>query len=246
MDMALKCFVINLKKDIERREHIAKEAKKLGLDFEFFEASYGKDLPPEFLAQCRQNDELIFDLAGGVKVKLVNHFTVNEIGCALSHLRLYQHIIDCNLDRALVLEDDICLKPDLAVALNNLDKITEPWDVVNISTHRGLKNLWGAKKYRFGDGLYFQRAGLHNEWLEAKLNARRIIGNTGCYVVTQKACKKLLALGYPIRMPSDFLLGMLAFNHLKTIRAYPLDAFIAPTGFDSSIGGRVNPELYRM
>ena len=244
--MALKCFVINLKKDVERREHIAKEAQKLGLDFEFFEASYGKDLAPEFLDQCRQNDELIFNLKGVVKVKLASKLTVNEIGCALSHLRVYQHIIDCNLDRALILEDDIYLNPELSLALDNLDKITEPWDVVNFSIHQGLKTLWGAKKYRFGDGLYFKRAGMRNDLLDARVNARRIIGTTACYVVTQEACKKLIKLGYPIRMPSDFLLGMLAYNNLKTIRAHPIGGFIRNANMDSTIGRGRSNELYRM
>lgn len=244
--MALKCFVINLKKDVERREFISQELHNLGIDFEIFEASYGKDLSSDFLAQCRQNDELIFNLKGGVKVKLESKLTVNEIGCAHSHLRVYQHIIDSGLDKALIVEDDIHFKPDLEVALKNLDKITEPWDIVSFSIHTGIKNLWGAKKYHFGDGLYFQRVGMRNDFLDAHINARRIVGGATCYVVTKEACQKLINLGYPIRMPSDFLLGMLAYNHLKTIRAYPIGAFLSITDIKSTIGGGRSNELYRL
>lgn len=244
--MALKCFVINLKKDVERREFISQELHNLGIDFEIFEASYGKDLSPDFLAQCRQNDELIFNLKGGVKVKLVGKLALNEIGCALSHLRCYQHIIDSGLDKALIVEDDIHLNPELSVALNNLEKIVEPWDVVNFSIHKGLKSLWGGVKYPFGEGFYFKRAGMRNDYLDARINARRIIGCATCYVVTKEACQKLIKLGYPIRMPSDFLLGMLAYNHLKTIRAYPIGAFIGNANLASSIEGRCSNELYRL
>lgn len=244
--MSVKCFVINLKKDTERLEHISNELNKLGLDYEVFEASYGKELDAAFINQCRQEDELLFNLKGNVKVKLLGKLSLSEIGCALSHLRVYQHVIDCGLDKALIVEDDICLKPQLKLALDNLDKIKDSWDVVNFSIHKGLKDLWFSKKYYFADGMYFKRAGLHNSYLNARFNARRIIGTTACYVVTKEACQKLINLGYPIRMPSDFLLGMLAFNHLKTFRAHSIGDYIKDLNIESSIGRRSSNILVRV
>ena len=244
--MSVKCFVINLKKDTERLEHISNELNKLGLDYEVFEASYGKELDAAFINQCRQEDELLFNLKGNVKVKLLGKLSLSEIGCALSHLRVYQHVIDCGLDKALIVEDDICLKPQLKLALDNLDKIKDSWDVVNFSIHKGLKDLWFSKKFYFADGMYFKRAGLHNSYLNARFNARRIIGTTACYVVTKEACQKLINLGYPIRMPSDFLLGMLAFNHLKTFRAHPIGDYIKDLNIESSIGRRSSNILVRV
>ena len=244
--MSVKCFVINLKKDIDRLEHISNELNKLGLDYEVLEASYGKELDAAFINQCRQEDELLFNLKGNVKVKLLGKLSLNEIGCALPHLRAYQHVIDCGLDKALIVEDDICLKPQLKLALDNLDKIKDPWDVVNFSIHKGMKDLWCSKKYYFADGMYFKRAGLHNSYLNARFNARRIIGTTACYVVTKEACQKLINLGYPIRMPSDFLLGMLAFNHLKTFRAHPIGDYIKDLNIESSIGRRSSNILVRV
>lgn len=244
--MALKCFVINLKKDVKRRELITRELEKVGLDFEIFEASYGKDLSPDFLAQCRQSDELILNLKGGIKVKLVGKLSINEIGWALSHLRCYQHIIDSGLDKALIIEDDLELNNELVVALNNLDKINEPWDIVSFSLHQGLKNLWGGKKYHFGDGFYFKRAGMRNDYLDARINARRIIGGATCYVVTKEACQKLIKLGYPIRMPSDLLLGMLSYHHLRIFRAYPIGSFIKYLELGSSVGHRSSNDIFRV
>ena len=244
--MTLECFVINLKKDTERLAHMSKEFSNLGLKFNVFNATYGKDLPEDFIEQCRQDDELLFNLKGNVKVKLLGKLTVNEIGCALSHLRLYQHIIDSGLDKALIVEDDISLDSKLKLALENLDKIPESWDVVNFSIHKGMKDLWCSKKYYFADGMYFKRAGLHNSYLNARFNARRIIGTTACYVVTKEACQKLINLGYPIRMPSDFLLGMLAFNHLKTFRAHPIGDYIKDLNTESSIGRRSSNILVRV
>lgn len=244
--MAIKCFVVNLKKDTKRLEHISNELNNLGLDFEVFEASYGKELDKDFILKCRQEDELLFNLKGNVKVKLLGKLTLNEIGCALSHLRLYQHIVDSNIDKALILEDDIYLKPQLKLALENLSKINESWEVVQFSLHKGIKNLWGGKKYYFSDGLFFRREGMHNEYLDSYMNARRIIGTTACYVITKDTCQKLLSLGYPIRMPSDYLLGMLAFSHLKTFRAYPIGAYIEDVPIESSIGNRSFTKLVRV
>ena len=237
--MTIKIFVINMLKSTARRELVAAMLDSLGLEYEFFTATDGRNLTPEQEQQCDLQDEVVLPVRMGRKIIVQNKLIPPEVGCAFSHLRLYQHILDCGLDRAVVLEDDVILHPDAVVALQSLDCITEPWDVVHFSSHEGIKNLPFSHKYRFGshDEFYFQRLGMHHPAIDSIHNQRRVIGLAAFYVVTAHACERLLKLGYPVRIPSDFLLGLIAYNELKMFRAYPLDHFYKVADIASTIGG---------
>lgn len=237
--MALKIFVINLARSLDRREHVAQMMAQFGLDFEFFNATDGRQLTAEQLKRCQLQPQIVLPLRFGRKTIFENQLTPAEVGCAFSHLRLYQHIIDLGLEEAVILEDDIVLYPPALLALENLDRIREPWDVVDITFHEGLKNLPCARKYRFGsqNEFYFQRAGLHCPALNVLFNQRRLVGNAVFYVIKRSGCQRLLELGYPVRLPADYLLGYLAYNELKMFRAYPLKEFYTVAAVDSTIGG---------
>ncbi len=237
--MAIKIFVINMRRSADRRERMAAMLESLGLEYEFFAATDGRNLTPEQEQQCDLQDEVVLPVRMGRKIIVQTKLTPPEVGCAFSHLRLYQHILDCGLDRAVILEDDALLHPDAVVALHSLDCITEPWDVVHFSSHVGIKNLPLSHKYRFGPNneFYFQRLGMHHPAIDSIHNQRRVIVLAAFYVVTSNACERLLKLGYPVRIPSDYLLGLLAYNELKMFRAYPLGHFYKVADVASTIGG---------
>lgn len=247
--MLPKCFVVNMKKSVERREHIKTQFQDLGLDCKFFTAINGCELSEEDLTQVKNEDRVEVPLRFGCKVILLNKLTQGEIGCALSHLRLYQHILDLGLERALILEDDVVIHPDFKVALENLDCITEDWDIVNFSDFLGIHDLPLSHKYRFGStkDFYFKRVGMHNVYLDLWRNQSRFIAGCFCYVVTRHACEVLLKLGYPVRMPADYLMGLICYNELKMFRAYPLKHFIGfnYNEFGSTIGERPSHDMKR-
>ena len=77
-------FVISLNRSMDRRAMVTKQMKHLNIDFEFFEAVDGRSL----------NDTDI----GAVDFTLAKEFcghdlSMAEVGCALSHIRLYEKII---------------------------------------------------------------------------------------------------------------------------------------------------------
>ncbi len=249
--MALPIFVVNMASSLDRREHMTRMMSQLGVDFEFFPATDGRQLTEEQFKSCSLQPEVVLPLRFGLKTIVENPLTPSEIGCALSHLRLYQHILDQGLEEAVIMEDDINLYPPALLALDNLDCIREAWDVVDFSLHLGLKNLYLAHKYRFGphNEFYFQRAGLQCPLLNVFLNRRRVVGTTIFYVIKRSGCQRLLELGYPVRIPADYLLGYLAYNELKMFRAYPVDKFFAEAGgLDSTLSmlGRKWHEMRRI
>lgn len=95
----MKIFVINLKKDVEKRQKIEAQLQALALEYEIIEAVYGKDL---------QDDEL----ETLVKDYKNCYLTKGEIGCVLSHQLIYKKMQEENIHHALILEDDVVIKPE--------------------------------------------------------------------------------------------------------------------------------------
>jgi hypothetical protein len=97
-------FVISLARAPDRREAISEHLRSLGLEFEIVEAVDGAQL---------SDSDCISLLAKNVT------YIRGVIGCYLSHIRLYERIIQDNIDIALILEDDARLNPDIIPAIRN-------------------------------------------------------------------------------------------------------------------------------
>lgn len=236
--MSFKYFVISLKDQEERRKNIGSILTANNVDFEFFDATYGKEMTEEEQKLCSNESQTILTMKGNRKVLIEDELSLSEKGCALSHLRLYQHIIDQDLDYAVIMEDDLKPNADVFKAVNSLGSIKEPWDVVNFSTDFGIKCLPFARKYYFDQNksFYFQRIGMRNDTLDAIFNRRRFVICAALYVITKEACHRLVNLGYPVRLTADYLLGMIGYNNLRTFVVYPKNHYINFLDCDSNIG----------
>lgn len=91
----------------ERRPSIEKQLSTLGVCFQFLDAVYGRDLPPNTIKNIN-NDVL-------VKKRYNRNVGAGEIGCAFSHQEVYKRISDDGVDFAIILEDDVFVR----------DKITD-------------------------------------------------------------------------------------------------------------------------
>jgi GR25 family glycosyltransferase involved in LPS biosynthesis len=93
----MKIYVLNLKKDVKRRNHMISLFKNLSItNYEFIEG-----IDKNILINKYNNSV-------GCGVDLCNDGIVNygAIGCAMSHLMIYKKIIN-ETERVLVLEDDV-------------------------------------------------------------------------------------------------------------------------------------------
>ena len=52
-------FIINLKKDTEKKQHMERLCKQHGLSYKFTEAIYGKELSKETLAKIYNKEEAV-------------------------------------------------------------------------------------------------------------------------------------------------------------------------------------------
>ena len=113
-DLNAKIFVISLEGS-RRRKHVIKEFKKYDLEFEFIDAVNGKYLKLD--SDPRINYEHV--------LKRPRWLTPGAVGCALSHVKCYQKVVDEKLDFALIFEDDICINQDILTLVKNIKKITK-------------------------------------------------------------------------------------------------------------------------
>lgn len=58
--------------------------------------------------------------------------TAGEIGCYLSHIKCWQHIVDNNLPYAVILEDDFSILGEVNSLNDYVQAIKEPWDCIKL------------------------------------------------------------------------------------------------------------------
>ena len=109
----MRIFVISLKDAVQRRASIVAQLSSMGLEFEFQDAIYGKNLSSEEVQKLV--DQRIAYRYEGFQL------TPGEIGCALSHLAVYKRIIDEKIPYALIFEDDVVVCPELVNVIQSID-----------------------------------------------------------------------------------------------------------------------------
>lgn len=98
-------IVISPQNATQRCEHIAQEFGKQNIDFEFFDAI---------------TVDLAKEIGARLKVDLSNnqHLVGREKACFLSHVCLFQKMLDENIDYLGIFEDDIYLGENAHLFLN--------------------------------------------------------------------------------------------------------------------------------
>lgn len=189
--MDLNVFLINLPKDKERLLAATAQLERLSVPYERMEAVYAKEL------------------ATDVRESAVNRFRwwcavgrscwVGEIGCALSHYKIYAQMIKRGLDYACILEDDVILSDGFKDALTRV----EAWldvscpQVVLLSNH--------TSECGVGDEIRRAKSDMYAEG----------------YVITRKAAEHLLAANLPLQVPCDHWGRWVKMGIIELYHAFP-------------------------
>ena len=178
-------FVISLPGTEERRAYITEQLGKLGLPFSFFDAvnGYALDVPSH-------------ENYNGFKRRLYfgKDLTQGELGCFLSHKKLYEKICDDNLESAVILEDDVILHQDFPKILSTLKKHHQSFDLVRFLGSPKVMKRGGRKLIPLEDSY----------WLIRMPTAP---GGAHATLVTQNGAQKLLKAMRRTAYPIDTLLG---------------------------------------
>lgn len=170
----MKIFIVNLKKDTLKKEKILKQVERLNLKAEIIPAVYSKELSEEDLKN------LIHDYPNC-------SLALGEIGCALSHLNIYNKIVKENTPIAFILEDDAIISKDILTMLDFLEKSDNKSkaNVYLISYMTDYLPLT-KKKTPLGNMYKFYRG-----------------YNTFAYVINKEAAKRIAKIQMPLKFEAD-------------------------------------------
>lgn len=190
----MRTFIVNLEKDIVKKEKILKQTEKLNLKAEIIPAVYGKDLSKEDLKN------LVYDYPDCA-------LALGEIGCALSHLNIYNKMIKEDIPIAFILEDDAILTKDVVPMLDFLEKSDDKNKPNVYLLSRMVSYLpLTKKKTPFGNIYKIYRS-----------------YNTFAYVINKEAAKRISQIQTPLKFEADrweyfkFILGINVYGMIPDL-----------------------------
>lgn len=139
-----KVYVVNLKQDLDRWKNFKLKAKKQNIKLTRFNAILGKNVD-------KKSKNYIDRF--GLKTKLKD----GQIGCALSHINLWNKIKKSKANTILILEDDSIIPKNFWVNYQKyMAELPKNWDMVlfggsRIKGHKYSKHLLKPKKTVHGN-----------------------------------------------------------------------------------------------
>ena len=206
--MTVPIFVINLARDAERRRLMAGALDALGLAAEFVPAVEGRALSAA--------DRAAYDPARALR-HCGAEMLPNELGCYLSHYRLYQRIVAEGLPAAVVMEDDLRLEPSLPAVLDDLLALpAQDWLMVRLTALR--TNVLAPRRAR---EVGVKVADLPHGGALYRLRTHTL--GSGAYLIKQAAAARLLDYGRRIYLPLDNMLDRYWENGIAphVVRPFP-------------------------
>jgi glycosyl transferase family 25 len=190
----VKTYIINLERDEIRRQAVLQQCKSQGLgDIEMLPAVDGAALSTSRIEKAYSSR--------GARIYIGRELCRAEIGCALSHMEVYQRVIRDEVSLALVLEDDIQFEPNLKQVIDAIATGGQPdnWEVLLLG-HHSLSSRKMITSHNIWSGL--KLVGKHKFFRPSEIAA----GAYG-YLVNQRGAKRLLVEMQQFSKPVDRYTG---------------------------------------
>jgi len=193
-------FVINLKESKERGLAMQRVLGAVDLSPIFIDAVDGKLLGNGVKRVYEKKKSLD---------KFGRELSDSEIGCALSHIKIYKEMITNNIEVSLILEDDVSFNHGFLPILNKIKSFPDDWELVHLGHHgyisrsaETIASIWGRTVLTLG----FQLA----------RPAERVSGTYG-YLINLGGAKKLLNLTMPLFKPIDCYTGNSSYLNVYVV-----------------------------
>lgn len=191
-----------------------KQLKSLWEEIVFFNAINVKNIDQEKLVEMVDEDFIV--------KTFWKKFTNWEIGCALSHLKIYEEIIEKNIESAIICEDDIVFdyekfKRVLSILnkKNDFEYVSMNYDLLDIEFRK--KYIWNThlsligKIIKFLLVLCYRPIELIQQWYwkafwPSILSVLKPLHLTWCYYISNLWARKILETSQKkIRFPADYI-----------------------------------------
>lgn len=185
-------YIINLKRNPDRRDNLMAQIDNLNLgdilDIVWFDAIDGKKLETKAIT--------LEELCCGVNTTWyepthMKPMTCGEVGCGMSHWRIWESIIKNNYDCALILEDDIVINKEFSQNIHSYISAMSPTTDLAYVFRKALNLL--------------SEVDLNDKWKIARTSYW-----TCAYILTNSGAQKLLSTSYNMSLtPVDEFLSMM-------------------------------------
>ena len=210
------CYIINLKRNHERLQHITNIYSKSDLNTEPYilvEAIDGSSINPKEYVTEEIYDGITF--LDKFKKRVDDaQLTRGMIGCYLSHLKVFDLIKTSGKPYGMILEDDATFPEDIFTTKINdaLNAVPSDWDII-------LLGRWPREEKR----------------LKNYVKVERFFGTHG-YLINQKGIEKMQKFGsYPIEDQIDGVMGTLARTGVLNIYAPHENIIYVNTSLNSDV-----------
>lgn len=210
----MKKFVISLEKSKDRRRAFEQRNKEIIGEFEYFDAIVGEKLKIE-------------ELSSKIFTKNSKNYSLGAIGCAMSHLKLWEKCIELN-ETIMILEDDVIVNKDFNRHLTGvMDQLPKDFDIVllsynfdsvlsyQVTCYETCNAIFGRKMMNEDDIKKFIKSDIYPGL--AKLN--HCFG-TSAYIVSPKGAKRLQERCFPLNNTP------VSIPFLNTIPCYTIDCMM--------------------
>nr|CDJ96239.1 Glycosyl transferase domain containing protein [Haemonchus contortus] len=211
-----KIYMINLKRRPERRARMERIFEILGVDATYWEATDGQNLPTNYQYRI---------LPGYMDPYHKRPIKAGEIGCFLSHYRIWEDVVKLGLSRVAVFEDDLRFTDGglerIREVLEDLDVSKMEWDLIYLGRKKQAdqEELW-VRNHRHLSTVGYSYWTLG--YILSAEGARRLID--------AKPLEKLLPVDeyFPImfnKHPNKEWVSHFPVRNLRAFTLYPLSVF---------------------
>lgn len=223
-------FIISIKRNQKRLDEFLN--RNPNLEVEVYEGVDGKELYPEidhareFPPDFFEQHQLSYDRC--------KHWNKGQLGCAMSNVLVQKKIVQMQINKALILEDDaFLLEERFEYFKQALNELPADWELFYLgfnTTSRWSQNPYTRLLLRLKhfitpritegmssgtiSGRYFPVS------FSARLNKPGIYGGTHAYALSYAGAKKIVALDTPLRYGFDT--SLMYANYHKLINSYSL------------------------
>lgn len=218
-----KIILLTIERNVPRLEIIKNVLN--GLNYEVFIGVDGSKLDLKKMIESGEVSENIDAIYKQTNIDYMNMpfakpIHINQIACALSHVKIYHYIKENNFDKILILEDDvISVEKNLKYLSETLEQVPNDWEVLYLGhiTNNNF-SFWGKLKYYYLTNFIY-RIGLKTKAVVRKkktypgpfsslLRKHGAHIGTHAYAVKGATVDKLIKLQEPLKQVAPDLLLM--------------------------------------
>lgn len=240
-----KVYVISIQRNKDRLATFIRLHPNL--IFEVFEGVDGKELFPElqhvwmFPIEFFTKHDLLYERC--------RHWNKGQLGCAMSNLMVQKKIIEKNLNRVLILEDDaFIINNRLDFFANALDELPPDWDLFYLGFNPPSK--WSENRFtrfvlrikhiiqpRYTEDLSSGdfRKRYFSSSFSRHLNKPGVYAGTHAYALSFEGAKKVVQLDTPLQYGFDTTLMYANYNKLLNSYSLKKQLIIPNDNFKTSL-----------